>query len=827
MDFPNRCKRPALYFCADMKISYNWLKQYHNLELDPKSTSDILTQTGLEVEGLEKTVSAENLNGVVVGEVLEKSAHPDADRLSVTKVNIGNGEALNIVCGAPNVEAGQKVLVATVGSTLQPTGGEPFKIKKAKIRGVESIGMICAEDELGLGEDHDGIMVLEPNANVGSPAAEYLKIEEDFCIEIGLTPNRADAMGHIGTARDLVAAVNNNDEIEAKGQLLWPELSAFASDENSLEIEVEVADADACPRYAGLTVSGLKVGPSPKWLQDRLNSIGLKPINNVVDITNFVQHEYGQPLHAFDAAKIDGQKVVLRKAKDGEKFTTLDEVERELSANDLMICNAEKAMCIAGVFGGLESGVSEGTTAIFLESAYFDPVSIRKTARRHGLNTDASFRFERGVDPNKVIDALKRAALLLKEVCGGNISSGITDLYPNTIRDNEVSFSYGNCHRLCGVQIPEEKIKSILNSLDIEVVSECEDQLQLKVPAYRVDVTREADVIEEVLRIYGFNNVPSPEKLNSSISYSSGPDLEAFRERISTLLIAEGFKEMMNNSLTSSAFYEFSSEVQRDSAVQVLNPLSSELDTMRQTLLFGGLGSIAYNRNRQSADLRFYEFGKTYFKRNNGYEEFWKIGLFLTGNAEAETWNSNNRKVEVFDLKAALERLFAKIGLASFSIAPSTRDIYSSGFEIKIGKQSIGHAGQVDQKVLSAFDVEQSVFFAELDRDPLVQMTAKREPQFSELPKYPSARRDLSLLLNEDVRFADIERIARKQEKRLLTDIGLFDVYEGKGLPEGKKSYAVSFTMQDLTTTLTDKQVDKVLGNIRQALEKELGAQLR
>lgn len=809
-----------------MKISYNWLNQYHDLDLAPSATSDILTDTGLEVEGLEKTISAENLNGVVVGEVLEKKAHPDADRLSVTKVDVGNGEPLNIVCGAPNVAAGQKVLVAQVGAILKPNGGDPFKIKKAKIRGVESLGMICAEDELGLGESHDGIMVLDKEAKVGQPAADCLKIQEDFCIEIGLTPNRADALGHIGVARDLVAAVNNNEEMEAKGQLLWPELSAFAYDDNSLEIKVEVFDADACPRYAGLTVSNLQVEPSPKWLQDRLNSIGLHPINNVVDITNFVQHEYGQPLHAFDAAKIDGHKIVVRKANKGEKFTTLDEVERELNPDDLMICNAEKSMCIAGVFGGLESGVTNGTEAIFLESAYFDPVSIRKTARRHGLNTDASFRFERGVDPNKVIDALKRAALLLKEVCGGAISSEITDLYPDPINDHELTFSYKNCHRLCGVDIPEEKIKQILTSLDITVLSEEGDHLKLKVPAYRVDVTREADVIEEVLRIFGFNNVPSPQKLNSSITYNNGPDLESFRHRISHQLTAEGFSEMMNNSLTSSNFHEHSETV-GENTVQVLNPLSSELDTLRQTLLFGGLESVAYNRNRQHRDLSLFEFGKTYFKKDKGYSEQWKIALLRTGQAATENWNSGKEQVDLFAMKATLERLLDNIGLASYDIKENEHKIYQSGFELMLGKRSVGHFGLVSQKICEKFDLDQEVFFAELDRDALVQLTAKREPQFAELPKYPSTRRDLSLLLDEDVQFAQIKRIARKQEKKLLTKVGLFDVYEGKGLPPGKKSYAISFTMQDPEATLTDNKVDAVMDKVRKALEQELGAQLR
>lgn len=808
-----------------MKISYNWLKQFIKIDWDAEKTGELLTDLGLEIEGIESYESVKGgLKGIVIGEVLTCEQHPNADRLKVTTVNIGEAEPVQIVCGAPNVAAGQKVPVATIGTTLYTAEGEAWTIKKGKIRGEESHGMICAEDELGLGESHDGIMVLDAGLKVGTPAAEIFEVENDEVFEIGLTPNRADAMSHYGVARDLKAGLLQKD---VNLELISPSVMSYHIDTRSLKIDVDVLDKDKCPRYCGVTISGVKVEASPSWLQNRLKAIGLSPINNIVDVTNYVLHELGQPLHAFDAAKISGNKVEVKTCKAGTKFTTLDEVVRELHEDDLMICDAEKPMCIAGVFGGIDSGVTEATTNIFLESAYFDPVSIRKTAKRHGLNTDASFRFERGIDPNFTKYALKRAALLITEIAGGEITSDISDAYPNKIEDFQVVLSFDNAKRLIGEEIPKETIKSILTSLDIKINNVTEAGLGLTVPSYRNDVQREADVIEEILRVYGYNNIGTTEKLNASISNSSRFEDYKLQNIIGNQLASQGFFEIMANSLTSPKYIELSEQLNADYNVKMLNPLSTDLEVMRQSLLFSGLEAVSHNINRKRDDLKLFEFGKTYHQYSDNREEHKHLALFVTGNKAQERWNTQATPSDFFYLKGTIEAVLERLGLNRLKSAPYKTDILSEGMSLSVGKKTMVEFGLVKKSVLKHFGISQHVLFADFNWDNVLDMAQHNKIKFTAIPKYPEVRRDFALLLDNNVTFDDIYTIAKQTEKQLLKDVNLFDVYEGKNLPAGKKSYAVSFTLQDENKTLNDKQIDKIMSKLQSNFESKLGAELR
>ncbi|GAB5563861.1 MAG: phenylalanine--tRNA ligase subunit beta [Winogradskyella sp.] len=808
-----------------MKISYNWLKQFIKTDWDAESTGELLTDLGLEIEGIEQYESVKGgLKGIVIGEVLTCKQHPNADRLKVTTVNIGEEEPVQIVCGAPNVAAGQKVPVATIGTTLYTAEGEAWKIKKGKIRGEESFGMICAEDELGLGESHDGIMVLDKDLIVGTPASEVFDIENDEVFEIGLTPNRADAMSHFGVARDLKAGLLQK---EINLELITPSVMSYHVDARSLKIDVDVQDKEKCPRYCGVTISGIKVAASPSWLQNRLKAIGLSPINNVVDITNYVLHELGQPLHAFDANKIANNKVEVKTCKAGTKFTTLDGVVRELHDDDLMICDAEKPMCIAGVFGGIDSGVTDGTINVFLESAYFDPVSVRKTAKRHGLNTDASFRFERGIDPNITEYALKRAALLITEIAGGEITSDISDAYPNKIKDFEVRLSFDNAKRLIGEEIPRETIKSILTSLEIKVNNVTEAGLGLTVPAYRNDVQREADIIEEILRVYGYNNVGTTEKLNASISNSSKFEDYKLQNVIGNQLASQGFFEIMANSLTSPKYVELSEAYNSDHNIAMLNPLSNELEVMRQSLLFSGLEAAAHNINRKRSDLKLFEFGKTYHQYSEEREEHKHLSVFVSGNKTEERWNTSVTPSDFFYLKGTVEAVLERLGLGRFKSSPTKSENLSEGVSLSIGKKTLVDFGLVKKSILKHFGISQNVLFADFNWDNVLEMARHNKIKFKAIPKYPEVRRDFALLLDNKVTFEDIHTIAKQTEKQLLKSINLFDVYEGKNLPEGKKSYAVSFTLQDENKTLNDKQIDKIMSKLKSNFESKLGAELR
>ena len=816
-----------------MKISYNWLKQYINVELDPERIAEILTSIGLEVENLEKHQAVKGgLEGVVIGEVLTCEKHPDADKLSCTTVNVGSGEPLPIVCGAPNVAKGQKVLVATVGTTLY-FGDDEVKIKKAKLRGQPSEGMICAEDELGLGKSHDGIMVLPADAVVGTPAKEYFKLEDDYQFEIGLTPNRIDAASHFGVARDLAAYLSQESEVKA----LRPSVDSFKVDDTSRTIPVEVKNAEACPRYTGVTISNVKVAPSPEWLQNRLRVIGLNPINNIVDITNFVLHEIGQPLHAFDADKIEGGKVVVGTLPEATPFVTLDGQERKLNAEDLMICNATKGMCIAGVFGGSESGVTENTNSVFLESAHFNPVWVRKTARRHGLNTDASFRFERGSDPNITVWALKRAAMLIKEIAGGEISSEIFDVYPTPVKDFDVTISLKRVTSLIGKEIPLATIKRILKGLDIEVVSESGDTLQLAVPPYRVDVQREADVVEEILRIYGYNNIEIPEKVNASLSYSTHPDKNKIVNLASDYLTGMNFNEIMCNSLTKASYYDGLTTFTPENVVKILNPLSNDLNGMRQTLLFGGLATIQRNINHKSPNLKLYEFGNCYKFTNienadnalKKYTEELRMGIWITGDRAEETWTGKSQQVSFFMLKGYVNALLKRFGYDADSLeaVEAPEDVFDYGLQLMDNGKPVVWFGLVNSKLRDALDIKPEVFFAEIRWDLLTAQAGKVKIALKEIARFPEVRRDLALLIDSNVEFAQVRKIAFATERKLLKRVNLFDVYQGANLGANKKSYAVSFTLQDETKTLTDNQIDKTMDNLVKAFQKEIGAQLR
>jgi phenylalanyl-tRNA synthetase beta chain len=811
-----------------MKVSYNWLKQYIKTDLDPIRMGEILTETGLEVESVEKIEAIKGgLEGVVIGEVLACEKHPDADRLKVTTINIGTEENLQIVCGAPNVAEGQKVIVATVGTTLYPKPEEAFKIKKSKIRGVESLGMLCAEDELGLGQSHDGILVLDSSLEVGMKAATYFELEDDYEIEIGLTPNRADAMGHVGVARDLVAYLNVHSD--ANISLNLPSVSEFKVSNADANVAISVVDQDACPRYMGTSVSNVKVGPSPAWLQKRLRSIGLSPINNVVDATNFVMRELGTPLHAFDAEKVKG-KIEVKFANQGDKFTTLDGVERELTSSDLMITNGQKNLCLAGVLGGLESGVSENTETVFLEAAYFNPVVIRKSAKHHGLNTDASFRFERGVDPDITAYALKRAALLIQEIAGGEVSMEVFDHYPTKVTKSDITFSLARCKQLIGIEIPEPTIEKILTELDIQISEKNDGVWILKAPNYRVDVTREADIIEEILRIYGFNKVPLPEKLNTSILSFSKPDIEKVQVVLSEFLVGKGYHEILNNSLTSSAYVKkFGGDyLKSEQDVPMLNPLSQDLDVMRQSMLFNTLEVVKHNQNRQHPDLKIFEFGKTYHKYESGYAEGKHLMLAVTGKLEKDQWNSSKDSASFYSIKGVVNALFKRLGLESLIKENALgSSLLVDGVELVLLKKKVGEIGWVSDSMKKHFGLKQNVYIADLNWDVILDCLKMVSIKYTELPKTFEARRDFSLLLNKDVAFSAIESLAKECDKKLLKQVSLFDVYEGKSLPENKKSYAVSFAFQDNQTTLKDAQIDAVMDKIRTALESKLDAQLR
>ncbi len=819
------CLTKTQHNTVRMKISYNWLKQFISLDWDVDRTSELLTDLGLEVEGVTTYESVKGgLQGVVVGHVLTCEQHPNADKLKVTTVDLGDGEPVQIVCGAPNVAQGQKVPVATIGTVLYDGEGNEWKIKKGKIRGEASHGMICAEDELGLGASHDGIMVLDNSLKPGTPVAEIFDIENDHVFEIGLTPNRADAMSHFGVARDLKAGLLQHGE---NLELISPSVSSFHVDNRTLRIDVEVENKELAPRYCGVTISGLEVKESPEWLQHRLQAIGLTPKNNVVDVTNYVLHELGQPLHAFDANKVKGNKIIVKTLPKGSKFTTLDEIERELHEEDLMICDAEKPLCIAGVFGGINSGVTENTTSIFLESAYFNPVSVRKTAKRHGLNTDASFRFERGIDPNITKYALKRAALLIKELAGGEITSEIEERYPNKIEDFQVFLTFDKVNRLVGQEIPRETIKSILTSLDIKINNVTEAGIGLTIPSFRVDVQREADVIEEILRVYGYNNIETTEKLNASISNSSKFEDHKLQNVVANQLIGQGFYEMLANSLTNPAYVELSEQLKSENNVTMLNPLGKELSVLRQSLLFSGLEAIAYNVNRKNNDLKFFEFGKTYHQYESGRIENKHLSLLVTGNRAHESWKLASNASDFFFLKGTVVTLLERLGIRKLKTTPIKNDLFSEGITLSLGKMKLVDLGIVKRNITKSFDIKQQVYYANILWDQVLELSQRNRISFKPISKYPSVRRDFALLLDNGTSFADIYSIAKQTEKQLLKEVNLFDVYEGKKLPEGKKSYAVSFTLQDEKKTLTDKQIDKIMNKLQDNFEKQLGATLR
>lgn len=806
-----------------MRISYNWIKQFLKIESNSEDVANMLTDLGLEVEIVEKYQSIKGgLEGVVVGHVLTCEKHPDADRLKITTVDLGNGTPVQIVCGAANVAAGQKVPVATIGTKLLDKDGLEFEIKKGKIRGQESHGMICAEDELGLGTSHDGIMILDSDLEPGTLVSRVFNIENDEVFEIGLTPNRADAMSHMGVARDLRAAlIQKNASLE----LITPSVSKFKVDKRTLKIDIDVKDSALAPRYCGVTISGITIKPSPSWLQNRLKAIGLTPKNNVIDVTNYVLHELGQPLHAFDAAKING-KVTVKTVEAGTKFVTLDDVERTLHEEDLLICDDKGPMCLAGVFGGKNSGVSENTTSIFLESAYFNPVTIRKTAKRHGLSTDASFRFERGIDPTITEYALKRAALLIQEVAGGEITSDIIDIYPKKIEDFAVYLNFEKANKLIGQELPKETIKKIVASLDIKVNSSSDAGLGLIIPAYRVDVQREVDVIEEILRVYGYNNIAITKKLNATVSKAPRTEDYKVQNIVAAQLNSVGFNEMMANSLTTPDYIKLSKLLKEENNVMMLNPLSNDLSAMRQSMLFSGLEAISYNINRKNSDLKLFEFGKSYRKLLSGFNEKKHLTLFASGTRNSESWTTTQKPTDFFLFKGYVSSILARLGFDKLINLPTDNDIFAEGISVGIGNDILVEAGTVKKSILKHFDIKQDVFYAEFNWDLVLKLLSNKI-KFTAIPKYPEVRRDFALLVDSATTFQSIYKIARQTEKSLLKDINLFDVYEGENLPLGKKSYAVSFTIQDTTKTLTDVQIDKIMGKLQHNFETELGAQLR
>ena len=820
-----------------MNISYNWLKEYLDFDLQPEEVSAALTSIGLETGGVEEVQTIKGgLEGLVIGEVLTCVEHPNSDHLHITTVNVGGEEPLQIVCGAPNVAAGQKVVVAVNGTKLYD-GDEVFTIKRSKIRGVESNGMICAEDEIGIGTDHAGIIVLPADAVVGTPAKEYYNVKSDYVLEVDITPNRVDGTSHFGVARDLAAYLKQNGK---PTELKRPSVDAFKIDDETPAIEVIVENTEACPRYSGVTIKGVTVKESPEWLKNRLNIIGLRPINNVVDVTNYVLHEMGQPLHSFDAGKVTGDKVIVKTMPEGTKFVTLDGVERTLTDRDLMICNTEEAMCIGGVFGGLDSGVTEQTTDVFLESACFHPTWIRKTARRFGLNTDASFRFERGLDANNTIYVLKRAALLIQEVAGGKITGSIQDVYPNPVQPYTVELTYNKINTLIGKDIPVETVKSILASLEMEIVSETAEGLTIHVPVYRIDVQRDVDVIEDILRIYGYNNIEFSDSVKSNLSYKTATDRSYdLQNLISEQLCGSGFNEIMNNSLTRSAYYDELTTYPVSHCVMLMNPLSADLNGMRQTLLFGGLESIEHNVKRKNGNIRFFEFGNCYDynvekKREDAtlaeFSEDYRLGLWVCGDRVENSWAHADEKATVYELKAYVENILIRLGvnLKKVVFGNLSNDMYSTGVSITTTSgRELGTFGIVNRKICKAMDIDFEVYYGELSWTLLMKETKKNKVTFSEISKFPAVKRDLALLLDKSVQFAEIEKIAEESERKLLKEVSLFDVYEGKNLPAGKKSYAVSFYLQDETKTLNDKQIDAIMQKIRKNLESKLGASLR
>ncbi|EOA58933.1 phenylalanyl-tRNA synthetase beta chain [Bacteroides sp. HPS0048] len=820
-----------------MNISYNWLKEYVNFDLTPDEVAAALTSIGLETGSVEEIQTIKGgLEGLVIGEVLTCVEHPNSDHLHITTVNLGNGEPTQIVCGAPNVAAGQKVVVATLGTKLYD-GDECFTIKKSKIRGVESIGMICAEDEIGIGTSHDGIIVLPEDAVPGTLAKDYYNVKSDYVLEVDITPNRADACSHYGVARDLYAYLIQNGK---QATLQRPSVEAFAVENHDLDIKVTVENSEACPRYAGVTVKGVTVKESPEWLQNKLHLIGVRPINNVVDITNYIVHAFGQPLHCFDADKIKGGEVIVKTMPEGTPFVTLDGVERKLNERDLMICNKEEAMCIAGVFGGLDSGSTETTTDVFIESAYFHPTWVRKTARRHGLNTDASFRFERGIDPNITIYCLKLAALLVKELAGGTISSEIKDICVAPAQDFVVELAYEKIHSLVGKVIPVETIKSIVSSLEMKITNETAEGLTLAVPPYRVDVQRDCDVIEDILRIYGYNNVEIPSTLKSSLTTKGDADKSnKLQNLVAEQLVGCGFNEILNNSLTRAAYYDGLESYPSNHLVMLMNPLSADLNSMRQTLLFGGLESIAHNANRKNADLKFFEFGNCYYfdadKKNPektlaAYSEDYHLGLWVTGKRVSNSWAHADENSSVYELKAYVENILKRLGLdlRNLVVGNLTDDIFAAALSVNTkGGKRLATFGVVTKKLLKVFDIDNEVYYADFDWKELMKAIRSVKISYKEISKFPAVKRDLALLLDKNVQFAEIEKIAYETEKKLLKEVELFDVYEGKNLEAGKKSYAVSFLLQDESQTLNDKMIDKIMSKLVKNLEEKLNAKLR
>jgi phenylalanyl-tRNA synthetase beta chain len=806
-----------------MKISYNWIKQFLKIDWKSDEIAALLTDLGLEVEAVEKYQSVKGgLEGIVVGHVLSCEPHPNADRLKVTTVDVGTGNPLQIVCGASNVAAGQKVPVALIGTTLYDKNGDAFVIKKGKIRDVESHGMICAEDELGLGDSHDGILVLDDSLTPGSSLASVFKIENDEVFEIGLTPNRADAMSHWGTARDLRAGlIQSGVQVE----LITPSVSNFRVDKRTLKIDVQLENPKLVARYCGVTISGITLKPSPDWLQNRLKAIGIQPKNNIVDVTNYVMHELGQPLHAFDAAKING-KIQVKTVAAGTKFTTLDDVERSLHEDDLMICDEQGPLCIAGVFGGKESGVSESTQNIFLESAYFNAVSVRKSAKRHSLNTDASFRFERGIDPTITEYALKRAAILIQEVAGGEITSDVIDVYPKKIEDFPVFLNFEKTTKLIGQELSKEIIKIILASLDIKVNSSTDAGLGLIVPAYRVDVQREIDVIEEILRVYGYNNINFSKKLHATMANSSRTEDYKIQNTIANQLNSQGFHEMMANSLTTPDYVNLSEQLQAEHNVTMLNPLSTDLSALRQSLLFSGLEAVAYNCNRRNSDLKLFEFGKTYHYKAGSYSEPKHLSLFVSGNRNSENWTQASKASDFFLFKGYIDALLSRTGIDKAKTKPLQSDVFAEGVQYAIGNETLVEFGTVKKAILKHFDIKQEVFYADINWNLVLKLVSTKT-KFQDIPKFPEVRRDFSMLIDEAVSFDSIYQLAKQTEKILLKNIQLFDVYQGDNLPEGKKSYAVSFILQDSSKTLTDEQIDAVMSNLQEKLTTELGVSLR
>jgi len=797
-----------------MRISYNWLKNFIDINKSPEELSLILTDIGLEVESLEVEQSIPGgLEGLVVGEVVTCIQHPNADKLKLTTVNVGQPELLNIVCGAPNVREGLKVIVAQVGTICHPTNGEPFKITKSKIRGEFSEGMLCGEDEIGLGTSHAGLIELSSDAAIGTLVKTYFKMEDDYCYEIGLTPNRADAASHLGVARDLAAYFRSS--VKGINTDTFKEVAEAGT-------KVRVESIENAPRYSGVNIKNIKVGESPEWLRNRLKAIGIRSINNIVDVTNYILHDLGQPLHAFDLDKIASNEIIVRNAKEGEAFITLDGVERKLSAEDLVIADSEKPMCIAGVFGGKDSGVTEATTSIFLESAYFNPVSVRKTSKRHSLKTDSSFRFERGTNPDMTVEALKKAAILISEIAGGEVSSNVVDLYPNPIRPFEFSVSYLNVQRVIGKDIPAETIKEIIVSLGIGIKNETENGFDVLVPAYKVDVTREIDVVEEVLRIYGYNNIELKTQIKASLNTSEKPDREVVLNQIADLLIANGYREILSNSLTKSDYLE-----NPESGVKLLNPLSNDLDVMRQNLLFSALVAIGYNQKRRNSDLKVFEYGRSYNLVDGTYVEKQLFSLAISGRKEPEQWNNSNAIVSFFDIKGAVDDLIKRLKIEGIRLEDYEGSYFDYGLSYKKGDKVLVSFGSVSKKNLQKADVDGPVFFAQFDWDLLIKVIKKNKITYREVSKFPSVRRDLALLLDDQINFEQLRLIANKTERKLLKDVQIFDVYKGDKLPEGKKSYALSFILQDEEKTLTDKQIDAIIQKLIINFEKEVGASVR